>query len=248
MVKAKHELKGYVAKLRSKHLIGTLSEKSLHSSLKDWYAQPGDRKEVQVDGFHIDIVRHNLLIEIQTANFSSQKRKLSALIQKHPLRLVLPIAQEKWIVRLEADGVTQIGRRKSPKKGNIFHLFGELVSIPDLIKHPKFSLEVLLIQEEEIRCDDGKGSRRRKGLSIMDHRLIGVVGQNLFREPSDFLSLIPIGMPEPFSTEELAEGIDQPRWLAQKMAYCLRNMGALDIVGKNGNSILYSISSPATRS
>ena len=46
---------------------------------------------------------------------------------------------------------------------------------------------------------------------------------------------------EPFSTEELAGGIDQPRWLAQKMAYCLRNMGAIDVVGKSGNSILYSI-------
>ena len=54
-----------------KHLIGTLGEKSLHSSLKNWYAQPGDRLEAEVDGFHIDIIRKNLLIEIQTANFSS---------------------------------------------------------------------------------------------------------------------------------------------------------------------------------
>lgn len=237
------ELNNHKAKPKSKTLIGTLSEKSLHSSLKDWYAQPGDRKEVQVDGFHIDIVRNKLLIEIQTSNFSSQKRKLNALIEKHSLCLVFPIALEKWIVRLEADGMTQIGRRKSPKKGNLFHLFGELVSIPDLINHPNFSLEVLLTQEEEIRCNDGKGSWRRKGLSIVDQRLIGVVEQSLFRKPSDFLSLIPLGMPEPFSTEDLAQGIDQPRWLAQKMAYCLRNMGAIDIAGKKGNSILYSISS-----
>ena len=54
--------------------IGTLGEKSLHSALKDWYAEPGDRLEAEVDGFHIDIVRRKILIEIQTSNFSSQRK------------------------------------------------------------------------------------------------------------------------------------------------------------------------------
>jgi hypothetical protein len=43
-------------------LIGTLGERGLHSALKDWYAGPGDRLEAEVDGFHIDILRHKLLI------------------------------------------------------------------------------------------------------------------------------------------------------------------------------------------
>jgi len=225
--------------------IGTLGEKSLHSALKDWYAQRGDHIESEVDGFHIDIIRHNLLVEIQTANFSSLKRKLTRLTEKHLLRLVYPIAREKWIVRLAADGKTQLGRRKSPKRGHIFQLFQELVSIPDLIMNPNFSLEVLLIQEEEIRCEDGMGSWRRKGLSIADRCLIEVLSKHLFTDPPDFLSLIPPDLKEPYSTKELAESIDQPRWIAQKMAYCLRSMRVLEIVGKNGNSLLYSTSSTA---
>ena len=147
------------------HLIGTLSEKSLHAALKDWYAKPGDRFEENVDGFHIDIVRHDLLIEIQTANFSSLKRKLATLTERHRVRLVFPIALEKWIVRMGSDGITLLGRRKSPKRGLVYHLFKELVSIPELIKKRNFSVEVLLIQEEEIRHDDGRGSWRRKGPS-----------------------------------------------------------------------------------
>jgi hypothetical protein len=180
------------------------------------------------------------LIEIQTTNFSSLRRKLSSLIKKHRLRLVHPIAQEKWIVRLASDGKTRIGRRKSPKQGNIFHLFEELVSIPNLIKNRNFSLEVLLVEEEEIRCDDGQGSWRRKGLSIVDQRLIAVVERCIFKRPSDFVGIIPGNLPDPFSTKHLADAINQPRWLAQKMAYCLRNMGAIDIVGKDRNSLLYS--------
>ena len=226
--------------------IGTLGEKSLHASLKQWYSQPGDLFEEMVDGFHIDIVRGKLLIEIQTTNFSSIKSKLTTLTKKHPVRLVFPIAQEKWIVRLAADGTTQFGRRKSPKKGNLFQLFQELVSIPELIKNKNFSLEVLLIREEEIRCDDGLGSWRRKGWSISDRRFLELVRRQILKKPADFLTLIPTKLTDPFSTQDLAEVTNQPRWLAQKMAYCLRKMGAIEVVGKIGNSILYSAANTST--
>jgi hypothetical protein len=226
---------------KQKHLIGTLGEKSLHSALKKWYARPKDRIEVEVEGYHIDIKRRNLLIEIQTTNFHSLRRKLATLMEKHPVRLVFPIAQEKWIVRMAKDMKTRIGRRKSPKKGNVFHLFDELVYIPGLITHPNFSLETLLIQEEEVRCDDGTGSWRRNGLRIADHRLIDVLSQHTFRDTSDFLALIPADLPEPFSTKDLAESIEQPRRIAQQVAYCLRHMGAIALVGKNRNALLYSV-------
>jgi hypothetical protein len=186
-------------------MIGTLGEKNLHSALKAWYARSGDQLEVKVDGFHIDIVRGKVLIEIQTTNFSSQKRKLNTLIEKHPVRLVFPIAQEKWIIRLAEDGVTLLGRRKSPKQGNIYHLFKELVSLPRMVEEKKFSLELLLTREEEIRRDDGRGSWRRKGWSIFDYHLIEIVGRHLFKEPADFLKLISQNLQKPFSTRDLAD-------------------------------------------
>jgi len=244
-MKSEQRTKKHNAKPRSKQLIGILGEKSLHSALKHWYAEPEDRLEKIVDGFHIDIVRRNLLIEIQTANFSSIKSKLSTLTEKHRVRLVFPISQEKWIVRLATDGATHLSRRKSSRKLNLFHLFEELVSIPELIKKQHFSLEVLLIREEEVRRDDGIGSWRRKGWSIADRRLIDVVARVVFTNPSDFSDLIPKNLPNPFSTQDLGKSIDQPLWLAQKMAYCLRNMGAIKVVAKNGTSLLYSISNIA---
>ncbi len=51
--------------------IGTLNEKPLHAALKEYYAKPDDQFEVSVDGFVIDIVQGDLLIEIQTGNFAS---------------------------------------------------------------------------------------------------------------------------------------------------------------------------------
>ena len=75
--------------------IGTLNEKSLHAALKQWYARPDDLIEVSVDGFTVDIVRGDLLIEIQTRNLSAIKRKLMTLVEQHPVRLVYPVAQDK---------------------------------------------------------------------------------------------------------------------------------------------------------
>ena len=59
--------------------IGTLRERPLHASLKRWYAEPGDRTEVAVDGYVIDLVRGDLLIEVQTRGLSSARHKVAAL-------------------------------------------------------------------------------------------------------------------------------------------------------------------------
>lgn len=225
--------------------IGTLQETSLHADLKDWYAQPNDRLEVPVDGFVVDIVRGELLIEIQTRNFSALKTKLNALTQHHPTRLVFPIAQERWIIRLDSDGKTQIGRRKSPKRGRLEHIFLELVRFPELIPNPNFSLEVLVIQEEEVWLNDGQGSWRRKGWSIHDRRLIKVLDQVVFESPDEFASLLPSSVPQPFTTLDLARALHQPRYLAQKMAYCLREMGVIKKIGRRGNTLLYEVGKPS---
>src|SRR5215204_301430 len=143
--------------------IGLLNEKPLHASLKQWYALPGDLFEVPVDGFVIDIVREDLLIEIQTRNFASINSKLIKLTRSHRVRLIYPIVHEKWIVRSPSvNGIDSV-RRKSPKRGRLEDLFWELVSIPQLLASPNFSLEVLMIRGEEVRRYEGKRAWRRKG-------------------------------------------------------------------------------------
>jgi hypothetical protein len=224
--------------LDKKH-IGTLREKSLHAALKSWYAQPGDLMETAVGGYVIDIVREpQTLIEIQTRSFSSMKRKLTALLDQYSIRLVHPIAQERYVVRVDGDGVV-ISRRKSPKRGKVFDVFREFVCFPTLLAHPNFSLEVLLIHDEEIWRDDGKGSWRRKGWSIYDRRLINVIDSVVLTSPLDCAALIPAHLPETFDCKELATALKIQPPIAQKMAYCLREMGALQVVGKRRRALLY---------
>jgi hypothetical protein len=105
--------------------------------------------------------------------------------------------------------------------------------------HNNFSLEVILIKEEEIRRKDGKGSWRRRGWSIVDRRLIEVVDRRLYEKPSDFLQFIPIELDKPFTNTDLIESLGIQRRIAQRMTYCLRRMGVINMVGKKGNAILY---------
>ena len=220
--------------------IGLLNEKPLHASLKVWYTQPEDQLEVPVDGFVIDIVRNDLLLEIQTSSFASIKSKLMALARTHRLRLVYPIAQEKWIIKLARDGRGSVTRRKSPKRGRVEDLFREMVSFPQLLANPNFSLEVLLIKEEEVRrYDASRQWRRRRGWVTEERRLLKVVGRRIFAEPADWQALVPDDLDEPFTTQDLAEAIGIHRQLAQKMAYCLRQVKVLRLTGQAGRAYLY---------
>jgi len=219
--------------------IGLLNEKPLHAALKAWYAEPGDLFEMPVDGYVVDIVRGDLLIEIQTRNFSAIRGKLSALTAQHPLRLVYPLAVEKWIVRLQPDGEQLLSRRKSPKKGSPVEVFSELVSIPRLLTSANFSLELLLIQEEEIRSYDAERAWRRKGWVTQERRLLDVIGRQVFGTPGELGALLPAELDEPFTTLALAEALGISRRLAQRMAYCLRAVGVLAAVGNSGRGVLH---------
>lgn len=230
-----------MAEQRSNHPpagIGERNEGSLHAALKQWYALPGDRLETKVDGFVVDIVRDDLLIEIQTGNFSALKRKLDHLLPKYRVLVSYPVAERKWITRLSNDAVT-LSRRKSPKAGNVYDLFDQLVRIPALINHPNFILELLIIEVEEIRCLDGQGSWRRQGVSIRDRRLLEVRNRIRFETKEDFWAILPQDLGEPFTNKVLAQKAGISRGRAGKATYCLGKMGLIQVARRDKNGYHY---------
>lgn len=219
--------------------IGLENESSLHSSIKQWYAKPGDRLEVKIDGSIADIFRENLIIEIQTSNFTAIRKKLYKLVKNHPVHLVHPVPVEKYIVHISPEDGHIISRRKSPKHGTVYDLFSELVRMPFLINEANFSLEILLIIEEDILCDDGKGGWRRRGSTPVDKRLIDVVDSVQFSKKEDFLRLLPDDLERPFTNKGLSNCLKFPVSKAQKMTYCLKKMEVIKEVGKKGNQLIF---------
>lgn len=224
----------------SSHAIGQLNERPLHAALKAWYAQRGDRVEVPLDGYVIDIVRGDLLIEIQTSHFASMKQKVGDLVGTHRLRVVYPVAEEKWLVKLPTESGEPPTRRKSPKRGRVEAVFSELVSFPTLVRSKSFEIEVLLTREEEVRRHEPGRAWRRRGWVTQEKRLLEVVERHSFEGPGDYAALLPNGVPREFTTADMASAMSVPRRLAQQAAYCLREMGAIEAIGKKGRAMLYT--------
>jgi hypothetical protein len=224
-------------------MIGTLRETELHAALKRHYARPQDQLEVALDGYIADVVRADgEIIEIQTHNFAALRRKLPQLVEQHRVRLVHPIAAAKWITRVKADRQTVLGRRKSPRRGALDEVFLELVSLPELMAHPNFTLEIVLIHEEEIRCPrTGRRRRRSSEWRVFNRRLLKVVDSAIFNTPADFRRFIPADLASPFTSHELAVALQRPDYVAHKITYCLRKMGTLNVVGKRGRAWLYTL-------
>jgi hypothetical protein len=223
--------------------IGTLKEKSLHAELKNWLKLPGDKIESPVDGYIIDIVRGGLLIEIQTQNFSAIRNKLEKLLISHKVRLIYPIVQNKWIIGLDRNGDQITKRRLSPKHRSFMNIFDELVWIPHIILSSNLSFEAIIVDVEETRVNDGNGSWRRRGWSIVNQKLVGILDQKLFHE-LDFLNLIPKNIKFPFTNYELSKALQISIGLTRKMTYCLRKMGILNVFGKKGKAFVFDLNLP----
>jgi hypothetical protein len=224
-------------------VIGTLNEGSLHAQIKDWYHRPGDLVEHPVEGFVIDLVRNGTLIEIQTGGLSPLRRKLERLISTYWVRLVVPIALTRRIVRLSAAGEI-LSARRSPRRGRPHDVFARLVSLPGLLAQPRFEVELLLTHEEEHRRHEPGRAFRRRGWVVAGRSLASIEGNLLLRTPDDAAALLP-RLPDPFDTAELASAVGCDRRLAQQMTYCLRALGALETDGHRARSVLYRRASAA---
>lgn len=216
-------------------------ETSLHRQLKALYAGPEGLQEVVCAGYRIDAVRDGELIEIQHGSLAAIRDKTRRLLQEHRVRIVKPIVANKLLVKLDRRGGVELQRRRSPKRGGMLDVFDELVYFTRVFPHERLTIEAVLVDVEERRFP-GRGKRRRRGkndFQIEDQRLVAVVEARSFATPADLCALLPKRMPRQFHTAQLAARLKAPRWIAQRIAYCLRETGAVEIAGKQGNAILY---------
>ena len=154
------------------------------------------------------------------------------LVSRHRVRLVYPLPQDLWIVKLPQSAADAVTRRKSPKHRGAIDVFSELVSFPDLMTHPNFELDVVVTGEETVWRLDGRRRWRRRGWVTVERRLLSVYDTAQLRGPADYASMIPAGLPAEFVTADLAPAIGRPRHVAQQMAYCLRKSGLIEKVGR----------------
>ncbi|MGA2035839.1 MAG: hypothetical protein ABSG68_26630 [Thermoguttaceae bacterium] len=216
-------------------------ETSLHRELKLLSTGRGAQFEVPVDGYRIDAVHRGRLVEIQHGSLAAIRDKLGALLAAHRVLLVKPIVASKLLVKRAAAGGPVLQRRFSPKRGRLLDIFSDLVHFTRVFPHRRLTLEVWLVDIEEWRYP-GHGRRRRWRIDdhqVEDQKLIAVRQKHRLRTAADLAAMIAGPLPQPFHTGQLAQSLEVDRWTAQRIAYCLWQMGATRQTGKAGNARLY---------
>ncbi len=216
-------------------------ETSLHRQLKSLYAVGDARIEVKLGAYRIDVVTADRLIEIQHGSLAAIRDKVAALLVGHRVLTVKPIIASKRIIHRKRRGGKVLRQRLSPKRGSLLDVFHELVHFTRVFPRAGLELELLLVNVEEFRYP-GHGRRRRwrrDDFEIEDQRLVEVVERRTLASAADLRALLPCAPAGPFHTGQLAEALGIERWIAQRIAYCLRHCGATTTVGKDRGAMLY---------
>jgi hypothetical protein len=176
------------------------------------------------------------LIEVQAAPLTALRPKLGRLLDAgQRVRVVKPVVVAKRIVKKHRVDGPELPGRLSPRRGRLYDVFDDFVGLAALFPAPGLVIEVLGVDVDEVRLP----RRRRPGYKVLDRRLREVAQVVHLIDATDLWHLLPVGLPERFTTLDLAAHLDRPIHFAQRVAYCLRLAGAATTAGKNGNRIIY---------
>lgn len=226
---------------RTRHGIGTLSEKTVHAVLKNYYAPDTDMHEIPVEGFVADIYTGSEIIEIQTRSFDAMRRKLSAFLPMYEVTIVYPIPHIKWLSWIDETSGETSPKRKSPKRGNPYQAFVELYRIRPFLSDKNLHFRFDLIDMEEYRLLNGWSRDKKRGSDRYDRIPLKFVQEVRIDRKEDYLKFVPFDLPEPFTAKEFATSAKIRPELARTVLLILTDLGTVTRIGKKGNSYLYQV-------
>lgn len=221
--------------------IGTLSEKTVHAILKNYYQPDEDRQEIPIENYVADIYADGEIIEIQTRQFNKLRDKLKAFLPLYPVTIVYPIPREKWLIWIDEESGELSTKRKSPKKGNVYMIFPELYRIKMFLKDENLRIRPVLLDMEEYRLLNGWSHDRKKGSSRFDRIPTQLVEEVEINCLEDYMQFVPYDLPEQFTAKEFAKTAHITTALAQTTLNILYHVGVVERVGKQGNAYLYEV-------
>jgi hypothetical protein len=221
--------------------IGTLSEKTVHAILKNYYEPDEDKQEIPVENYVADILTNGTIIEIQTRQFNRLRDKLTAFLPLYPVTIVYPIPREKWIIWIDEETGELSKKRKSPVKGNPYMVFPELYKIKPFLKDPNLHFRLALLNIEEYKLLNGWSRDRKKGASRYDRIPTEFTEEVEIDCPADFMRFVPFELENSFTSKDFAKAAHISVSLAQTVLNILYFLDIVNRVGKKGNMYLYEI-------
>ena len=221
--------------------IGTLSEKTVHAILKNFYEPDEDKQEIPIENYVADIYSNGEIIEIQTRQFNRMRDKLNAFLPLYPVTIVYPIPREKWLIWIDEESGELSKKRKSPVKGNPYMAFIELYKIKMYLKHPNLRLKLVLMDMEEYRLLNGWSRDKKKGSSRYDRIPTELVEEVEINCLQDYMQFVPYDLKQSFTSKDFAKAAHIPTSLSQTVLNILYYVGIVNRTGKIGNLYLYEV-------
>ena len=187
--------------------VGTLSEKSVHSVLKFYYAPDEKYHEIRVGTHVADACVDGEIYEIQTRQFYRLNDKLEEFLNTWDMdvTIVYPVSMENTVLWIdpETGEVTKSRKTRTPKK--VYKIYRELYGIREYLDHPKLHLILAYLTTEDYRLTDGYGKDKKRRATKTDKVPVEYVEEKYYEHVADAASLFPTVLPERFDAQDFAK-------------------------------------------
>lgn len=221
--------------------IGTLGEKTVHSTLKQYLSRDVSCQEIKIGSYFADVCVGNHIYEIQTRQFHKLRSKLDFFLKDHKVTVVYPVTNHNYLRWVSPDTGEITPPKKSTHRQNPLQVFAELYRIRPFLSHPDFSVKIVWMDMEEYRLLDGYGKEKKKGATKCDKFPLSLVAEYDIETPMDYMMLLPAALPDTFTAKDFARLAKIPLGLAQTALLLLSELGVVFRTGKQGNSFLYTL-------
>lgn len=194
------------AKAQGINGIGTLGEKSVHATLKYYFAPDEKYHEIKIGDFVADVCVEGEITEIQTRHFYTMKNKIAYYLKEgYEVTIVYPVKEKNTIVWIDpSTGETRAGRPVR-NKHKVNRIFEEVYGLRDFLDNANLHFVLVTLETEDFRLLDGYGKDRKIRATKTDIYPTQIIDEIHIDCIKDFSLLVPESLPQSFDTKLFAK-------------------------------------------
>lgn len=216
--------------------IGTLGEKLIHKTLKNYFEPRTEYHEIRCLGSVADIKNERGIIEIQTSSFEKLLPKMRKFLDGLEVNLVYPIIRKRRIFRLDKASGEISPPRKSPREGKASDALFELSKIRDCLSNPRLTITLFFLDADEYRV---AGEKKRGQTLKIDSIPTEPIEAIVLNGVKDLTALIPDTLGEEFTSAHFSKAA---RLTGRRASYSLGLLYRLGLISRRreGRGYVYT--------
>ena len=219
---------------------GTAKTAKAEASQKGQVSSTGENRTARKRaGFVADVFDGTRIYEVQTGSFYPLRTKLAYYLShtEYPVTVVHPVAAVKYLSWIDPATGEVSPSRRSPKKGRVQDVAGQLYWLIPFAASGRLSLRILLCEVREYRWRNGWGRDGKRGSERYERIPTALVDDVTLSTPSDFAAyFLPDSLPDPFTAAEFSRASGIRGKAAYGVLGLLTALGVLCEGGKRGRS------------